>query len=191
MDFNAALQKRILPPFIPTVQSKYDVRYFDREFLDLPVHNSEDESSLAQHLLIGGQEDPKIPYNPDQISDGAAQMGGGGGGTGGFASSASMGNISMSQASLNEYPQQQNNGGIHGHYGGGGGGYNAGGNGHFVAHQQVQANSHQANSHFVPHPQANSHLNVPQRKPEQQIFQGFSFFESEHRLPAVREERGA
>lgn len=41
MDWTALTQRRIPPPFRPNLQEASDVRYFEREFLDLPVANSE------------------------------------------------------------------------------------------------------------------------------------------------------
>jgi len=41
MDWAAVLQKRNPPPFKPNVTMDGDVKYFDKEFLDMPVVNSE------------------------------------------------------------------------------------------------------------------------------------------------------
>eukprot|EP00746_Dinoflagellata_sp_MGD_P007763 gnl/MRDRNA2_/MRDRNA2_115436_c0_seq1.p1 gnl/MRDRNA2_/MRDRNA2_115436_c0~~gnl/MRDRNA2_/MRDRNA2_115436_c0_seq1.p1 ORF type:complete len:336 (-),score=63.00 gnl/MRDRNA2_/MRDRNA2_115436_c0_seq1:24-1031(-) len=41
IDWMAIEQKRVTPPFKPSVQGGSDVKYFDKEFVDLPVVNSE------------------------------------------------------------------------------------------------------------------------------------------------------
>merc|ERR1712166_1151625 len=41
LDWAAVLQKRMTPPFKPNVTMDGDVKYFDKEFLDMPVVNSE------------------------------------------------------------------------------------------------------------------------------------------------------
>jgi protein-serine/threonine kinase len=41
LDWAAVLQKRMPPPFKPNVKEDGDVKYFDKEFLDMPVVNSE------------------------------------------------------------------------------------------------------------------------------------------------------
>lgn len=41
MDFVAIQQRRVTPPFKPAVSQPTDVRYFDKEFVDMPVINSE------------------------------------------------------------------------------------------------------------------------------------------------------
>ncbi|CAK0875510.1 unnamed protein product, partial [Prorocentrum cordatum] len=41
IDWIAIQQRRVTPPFKPNVSQGGDVRYFDREFVDLPVVNSE------------------------------------------------------------------------------------------------------------------------------------------------------
>jgi len=41
LDWAAVLQKRMPPPFKPNVTMEGDVKYFDKEFLDMPVVNSE------------------------------------------------------------------------------------------------------------------------------------------------------
>lgn len=41
LDWMAILQKRVTPPFKPNVQEVGDVKYFEKEFVDLPVVNSE------------------------------------------------------------------------------------------------------------------------------------------------------
>merc|ERR1711920_136877 len=41
LDFNALLRKQIEVPFKPDVKSAGDVKYFDKEFLNQPVVNSE------------------------------------------------------------------------------------------------------------------------------------------------------
>lgn len=41
LDLNLLLAKRIEPPFKPDISSQADVKYFDKEFLNMPVANSE------------------------------------------------------------------------------------------------------------------------------------------------------
>jgi len=41
IEWLAILQRRVSPPFRPAVSQSSDVKYFDREFVDLPVVNSE------------------------------------------------------------------------------------------------------------------------------------------------------
>lgn len=41
IDWEAVHQRRVPPPFKPNVESGADVKYFDKEFLDMPVVNSE------------------------------------------------------------------------------------------------------------------------------------------------------
>jgi len=41
VDWQAVVERRVTPPFQPAVTADGDVKYFDREFLDLPVANSE------------------------------------------------------------------------------------------------------------------------------------------------------
>lgn len=41
IDWIAIQQRRVTPPFKPNVQGNADVKYFDKEFVDLPVVNSE------------------------------------------------------------------------------------------------------------------------------------------------------
>merc|ERR1712182_156717 len=48
-DWVAVLQRRITPPFKPNVGADGDVKYFDKEFLDMPAVNSE----------VGGEREVK------------------------------------------------------------------------------------------------------------------------------------
>jgi FtsZ-binding cell division protein ZapB len=41
IDWNAVHQRRVQPPFQPNLSAQTDVKYFDKEFVDLPVVNSE------------------------------------------------------------------------------------------------------------------------------------------------------
>lgn len=41
IDFLAVSQRRVTPPFKPLVSQSSDVKYFDKEFVDLPAVNSE------------------------------------------------------------------------------------------------------------------------------------------------------
>lgn len=41
IDWLAILHRRVIPPFKPNVSEEGDVKYFDKEFVDLPVVNSE------------------------------------------------------------------------------------------------------------------------------------------------------
>ena len=41
IDWESVLQRRVTPPFQPNVTAQTDVKYFDKEFIDLPVVNSE------------------------------------------------------------------------------------------------------------------------------------------------------
>merc|ERR1711988_301301 len=41
IDWIAIQQRRVTPPFRPNVTQGGDVKYFDKEFVDLPVVNSE------------------------------------------------------------------------------------------------------------------------------------------------------
>lgn len=41
VDWDAVSQRRVTPPFQPNVSQDGDVKYFEKEFLDLPVVNSE------------------------------------------------------------------------------------------------------------------------------------------------------
>jgi len=41
MDWHAISQRQVVPPFKPAVAQKEDVRYFDKEFVEMPVVNSE------------------------------------------------------------------------------------------------------------------------------------------------------
>merc|ERR1712232_67757 len=45
LDLNQVLAKRIAPPFKPDLASANDVKYFDKEFLNMPVANSEVEGA--------------------------------------------------------------------------------------------------------------------------------------------------
>ncbi|KAF4689638.1 hypothetical protein FOZ60_001333 [Perkinsus olseni] len=40
VDWNAMLSRQVTPPFKPSVSTQTDVKYFDREFIDLPAINS-------------------------------------------------------------------------------------------------------------------------------------------------------
>eukprot|EP00397_Hematodinium_sp_SG-2012_P006571 GEMP01006605.1.p1 GENE.GEMP01006605.1~~GEMP01006605.1.p1 ORF type:complete len:343 (+),score=57.30 GEMP01006605.1:163-1191(+) len=46
MDWAAVLQRRITPPFRPKVSSGTDVKYFEKEFVEQEVFNSENNSSV-------------------------------------------------------------------------------------------------------------------------------------------------
>jgi len=48
IDWIAIQQRRVSPPFRPNVSQGGDVKYFDKEFVDLPVVNSEVDD--AGHL---------------------------------------------------------------------------------------------------------------------------------------------
>jgi len=41
IDWESVVQRRVTPPFQPNVTAQTDVKYFDKEFIDLPVVNSE------------------------------------------------------------------------------------------------------------------------------------------------------
>jgi len=48
IDWTAVYQRRVTPPFQPNVSAQTDVKYFDKEFVDLPAVNSEvNERNLA------------------------------------------------------------------------------------------------------------------------------------------------
>ncbi|CEM32786.1 unnamed protein product [Vitrella brassicaformis CCMP3155] len=51
VDWDALLQRRITPPFRPSLASKTDVQYFDKEFVSLPVINSEVPDSALTHAM--------------------------------------------------------------------------------------------------------------------------------------------
>jgi len=52
LDWDAVYNRKVAPPFKPNVSSGADVKYFEREFVELPVVNSE------QHSLTTRAEDP-------------------------------------------------------------------------------------------------------------------------------------
>ena len=47
-DWQAVLERRYVPPFRPSLQEDTDVKYFDKEFVSMPVVNS------LEHTLGGG-----------------------------------------------------------------------------------------------------------------------------------------
>jgi len=62
VDWAVVLQRRVVPPFVPqTTGGAHDVKYFDKEFLDLPVVNSEvhDGSAKDNHRYEGFTFDDK------------------------------------------------------------------------------------------------------------------------------------
>lgn len=48
LDWDAVFQRRIAPPFKPDVSSRSDVKYFEKEFVELPAINSEFNSSMPK-----------------------------------------------------------------------------------------------------------------------------------------------
>jgi protein-serine/threonine kinase len=52
IDWIAIQQRRVTPPFKPNVTANGDVKYFEKEFVDLPVVNSEvHEERNARDML--------------------------------------------------------------------------------------------------------------------------------------------
>eukprot|EP00820_Chromera_velia_P028903 Cvel_11978.t1-p1 / transcript=Cvel_11978.t1 / gene=Cvel_11978 / organism=Chromera_velia_CCMP2878 / gene_product=RAC-beta serine/threonine-protein kinase A, putative / transcript_product=RAC-beta serine/threonine-protein kinase A, putative / location=Cvel_scaffold768:16140-17414(-) / protein_length=425 / sequence_SO=supercontig / SO=protein_coding / is_pseudo=false len=64
LDWHAAAQRRLQPPFKPSISSNTDTQYFDKEFVNLPVINSE------------------VPENPLSTAMASSQGGGASGKTG-------------------------------------------------------------------------------------------------------------
>lgn len=51
IDWIAIQQRRVTPPFKPSVQQGGDVKYFDKEFIDLPCVNSEVPDGAARDVF--------------------------------------------------------------------------------------------------------------------------------------------
>ena len=56
VDWAAIRQKRVIPPFVPRLKSNTDVKYFDREFVELPAVNSEISESNFMGIGAHGQQ---------------------------------------------------------------------------------------------------------------------------------------
>eukprot|EP00928_Gymnodinium_smaydae_P057456 TRINITY_DN40697_c0_g1_i1.p1 TRINITY_DN40697_c0_g1~~TRINITY_DN40697_c0_g1_i1.p1 ORF type:complete len:362 (-),score=69.33 TRINITY_DN40697_c0_g1_i1:134-1135(-) len=54
VDFNALYNKQILPPFKPSVTNPLEAKYVDKEFLDLPVANSEAGAHVQEQAHFQG-----------------------------------------------------------------------------------------------------------------------------------------
>jgi protein-serine/threonine kinase len=65
IDWVAVGQRRVTPPFQPTVSQDGDVKYFDKEFLDLPVVNSEVPGGPeVKHFDGFTYQEPSAVLNP-------------------------------------------------------------------------------------------------------------------------------
>lgn len=53
IDFDAVYQKKVEPPFKPEISGADDVKYFDKEFLNMPVANSEIRGANEVHHMEG------------------------------------------------------------------------------------------------------------------------------------------
>eukprot|EP00386_Alphamonas_edax_P010601 GDKI01034087.1.p1 GENE.GDKI01034087.1~~GDKI01034087.1.p1 ORF type:complete len:404 (+),score=80.12 GDKI01034087.1:130-1212(+) len=78
VDWDLLYQKRVQPPFRPNVASKTDVQYFDKEFVSMPVINSEvHDSALSRALKEHGDEVFQgFTYEPVGGLQGAMAQGG-------------------------------------------------------------------------------------------------------------------
>lgn len=64
-DWRAVYEKRTVPPFKPNVTSLTDVKYFDKEFIDMPTVNSLEGPSTMQQVPVQGQP-AVVDSNVDQ-----------------------------------------------------------------------------------------------------------------------------
>ncbi len=65
-DWDAVYKRKIIPPFKPNVSSQIDVKYFDKEFVDMPTINSlETPSTLRPDptgtLPVSSGHQPDLP----------------------------------------------------------------------------------------------------------------------------------
>ena len=70
VDWEKALNKELMPPFIPNLSNELDLKYFDKGFTDERVESYEEEEPSSQNVIFKGFTFVTESYGHNQLNEG-------------------------------------------------------------------------------------------------------------------------